>query len=178
MKYGMSMYRSKGYVLLTVLIFLQLFVLLGLYGLLSAKLSLRTTRDIYQQSATRLEMQQLLNEVELNLLAYPCKSRAISLFTLKQANLNWWQEHGCSTQKNGQELYFYIEDMDVDACAIIKSNQALTSQYYRITLAKFSGQQAIILLQSTSIRPVSPTTICLLQPHFVSLGRQMLRELK
>ncbi len=176
--------QSSGFVLFTVLIFLQLFVLLSFYSLQQIALTFKM-HDVQWTRAQEMHVanrvlrkleQQLLNN-ELN-----CQRPYMASTTLSQQPLSWWQQMTCQGNESGMIYYYFVEFIAHDACAMmseVNQPQLLIAAYYRITLRMVSAkrQQSNLILQSTVSKPVVTSSSCNATMHHVSAGRQMWREL-
>jgi len=179
----MSHYKMRGYVLITVLVFLQLLSCLGLYELASVSTTLRESQRYWSHELEVLKATDILTKLETNVLSgnLTCLVPNISSSELAKKPETWWEQKTCY-QSHSQAHYYMVESLGDDPCGIMsknQSNQVITAHYYRITLLmiidKIKG--AKLILQSTLAKLGSDTLSCTEQMHRVILGRQMLRKL-
>lgn len=180
----MAYQRSNGFVLFTVLIFMQLFSLMSIYGLTTAAIALkinqhRWLRDQYSSAAN-----QILHDLENNLLRDEsiCMIPVLSAAWIAKQSLVWWQQHACSGNFGEMRYYYAVEWLGKNDCGVISkidNNQWLTANYYRITLFllpnRFPGSK--LILQSTIAKPSANIPSCPGKTYSVIIGRQMRREL-
>lgn len=178
------MARVQGYILLIVLIFLQLFSVLGLYELTAITWSLKVSKDAQQQEALHDEALQSLGAAEKMVGGDEpvCLVSVGVSDTAAQNSNDWWAEWGCEGQLASSTYYYIVEFLASDPCAVVgkfNNNQALTANYYLITLVSLpkSASLAKIILQSTIIKADNKPKLCTEKPHLVYLGRQMWRDI-
>lgn len=180
----MRRYNAQGYVLLFVLVFLQLFSCLGLYELMSAA-SLLKENDHWRAHEFMLYHAKLsLRQIEHDILdGYStCTIASIPAADMARQSINWWKGHACVREADEMVLYYVVEKLGDDECAIIENktnNQTIIASYYRITLlaAYFAFGYAKVILQSTLAIPAVDHLSCAGNLHTVVVGRQMMREL-
>lgn len=172
------MRQSDGFILLLVLLFMQIFSMLGLMELGNLAVSIKSQSMFLKRNA--LEQKAILFYKSVQHYDWSiasCFVQPFSIETLRQASFNWWQENGCSYDPNS---FFIIEKSQADPCSYLSkstNNHAFTVQYYRVTLALFSENHFAILQQSTYAEPAPTVSICQDDTkHIVSLGRQMVRD--
>lgn len=106
-----------GYVLLVILIFLQIFSLLGLFAFMSVEMALKNTSQEWNKQKQQQIARQLLNQIRIS-DATPCQIDLMPSSRLMKLPNSWWKEHGCLLQN---KYYFLIE----------KSGN---KKYFRVTL--------------------------------------------
>ena len=176
---------SKGFVLFTVLIFLQLFSLISLQGITAISMNIKSCRDLWQRNRHRQEINHLLHRLEFHLLSE--KERVACLISttlpeeLAQKPISWWQQFSCSGIFLEKRYYYVVEALGKDSCAAIKydTNHIVIAEYYRITLLFLQGQanDQVALFQSTVAKAGDEIASCY-PSHAVKPGRQMLREIE
>ena len=171
----------RGFVLFTVLIFLQLFSLLGVLSLMSAILELKSTYHAWRQDKERWKSLQIMNGIESDMLNHlpPCEIAPLSTEKIVDMPNAWWQAHACS---GGKHVAYVIENLGLDPCSVMMRKDSNTSQaviFYRLTLrnAALKEKSAKIILQSTIAIPSSARATCAEVLHPVRAGRQMRRQL-
>jgi hypothetical protein len=180
----MFLNKDRGYMLLTVIIFLQILACLGVYGLLSVSTSLRSSEHRMMRETNFLAAKQALREVERAVMVegVTCLIPVTLSSDLANKPLDWWQQKACYMYQPNYSYYYVIEWLQDDECGLIgkyNENHILTAKYYRITLfTVFADMKAAkLILQSTlakaSINPLS----CFNKTHLVISGMQMMREL-
>lgn len=173
-----------GFVLLIVLVFLQLFSLLGLYGLTTASITTRTNRHLWQRDRDLLVSKKLLHDIENQLSAdsLTCVIQRLSRSVLARKPISWWQQNACSGNLIEMRYYYVMETLGNDPCGVLgkdDNNQAVIPKYYRITLYVLPDKmrRAKLILQSTMAKQSEERSICSGTPHQVELGRQMWRPI-
>jgi Tfp pilus assembly protein PilX len=176
--------RELGLALLTVLIFLQAIAILGLYAVESAILSEKMSRSVWQKNIIMMAAEQALQDSELNLLSGEanCLIPLTPQGELIKKSLSWWQSGiACSGHLSVYDYYYVVEDLCLDACAVIEdgTQEKNIAKYYRVTLF-IVDKQGISreMLQSTIIRPDKTHKKCEETYHQVKAGRQMWREVR
>lgn len=167
--------RQRGYVLLLVLVFMQIYVLLGMYGLESAILEFNANSRLWSRNQDTQFAKQIVNELANKEFKDNCIISAGS--RVQKKPLEWWQLWGCSGNLSGFQYYYIIEVLGNDACALIDINQAISADYYRITLVSFSSYYSTLILQSIEVKPSNTQNLCMGKTHIVAEGRQSWREL-
>lgn len=167
------MNRNAGYILLTVLVFLQICSMASLAGLLHTAKVLRQNNHLWQNQLLSLQahtiLQHLENQIESKL---HCMINTTPAVKLANHTVEWWKANACSDEAAEFHYYYVIETLGVDPCAIIDSRIAA---YYRITLFILSDKLRY-LLQSTIALPAKAIHSCEKNSHHVAQGRQMWRE--
>lgn len=177
-------HRSKGYVLLIVLIFLGVFSSAVLYQLNLTKQQLQIL-DTKQQHLTMLNnVETQLPVIERNWLVTKqgCDIPMTITVELAKKSVNWWVQRGCSlTALYQQQLYYVVEYLGRDPCVYTHkydNNQLITLVYYRITLVSIKGdERPILLIQSTLAKADENPLLCQGPTHYVNIGRQSIRRM-
>lgn len=162
--------KHQGYVLFIVLVFMQLFALLGMYGYTATIQEMRLGNEQWRHQGTLLSVQAIMHQLEAQ--AVDCIIPVTPDIATKSQR--WWQNHACSENAANFRYYYVWEKLGLDPCALIDNNQRLTADYYRLTLyvpAHF------ILMQSTVVKASNEMGVCLYEQHPVKFGRQMWRQL-
>lgn len=175
------MCTQRGFVLFAVLIFMQIYALLGMAALLSVRLADKTTQAMDVRHQMQLQANAILHGVEQSLLlSQPgCIMEPMPIAQLLHEPPSWWAENACQSGDEDTPTYYTVEKLALDTCASVQNNQnqPVAAQYYRITLSTFYGKADKILLQSTVVVPAVQVVECAEQAHKVQGGRQMVREL-
>jgi len=165
------MKNQRGFVLLTVLLFIQIYALIGMSALLAVLLEQKLIAD---QKSRRL----LLNEAELRLSRLAASIASLSEFCritpqpesrFRSRPLSWWAASSCTESAAGYRSYYVVENLASDPCA----------QFYRLTLLLTHAPEADqkVLLQATIALPAPESEHCDAQPHSVNWGPQSWHEL-
>ncbi|TAK78791.1 MAG: hypothetical protein EPO11_00910 [Gammaproteobacteria bacterium] len=162
----MSLSKSKGFTLFVVLIFLQIFSMMGLYGLTTVALIIKMNQDEWQREVNvdnaRTVLYGLTTIDGLN-----CFIPITSPSALAKQTMDWWQSNACSGNSAGNPYYYVVESLGKDACGVIGGQIAA---YYRVSL-----RFGTILLQGTLAQGDEMASCD--QPHHVVAGYQMWREI-
>ncbi len=175
------MKRKRGYVLLTVLLFIQIYALLTLSVLEQIileqhLLSEQKNRRHLLEAAERRLSQLLQGYSEETSF---CALSPLAPEQLSQQPLAWWLSSAC-TEKNGSWRYYYIvENLGMDPCAQIRGHPQGQAAYYRLSLLtdREEDENQKVLLQATLITESSHSEHCDHLRHWVDLGPQSWHEL-
>lgn len=132
------MWHAKGFVLVIVLFFLQLFALIGLYALKETAGLVKVTNAAWQREVLLQDTLAILKRLESSLQPVCFIPITIASDIIKKPTL-WWQAHACSDKVSGIHYHYVIELLGKDI--------------YRLTLLSLSDQinGMRIILQSTVI---------------------------
>jgi hypothetical protein len=176
--------KAAGFILFSVLLFLQIFTLSGLYGVMLA--SSLSRRGYYQwhTQVTHYQAQQVMQQIEIYLQSHVplCIISPISASLLASYKNEWWKEFSCHGNFAVTQYYYVVEILGKDPCSSIYKQEALQSliaEYYRISLLFLPDANTFAknLLQSVIVKANDEPLICAGERHFTALGRQMQREL-
>ncbi|RDI48812.1 hypothetical protein [Aquicella lusitana] len=174
---------TKGFVLLTVLFFLQLLAFMSLQSLMNISLTTRINGDAWLHELNLRTAGKILREVESNFLQREhCSIPVTPAEELAKNPLSWWMAHSCSGNLAGIQYHYVVEFLGEAICTLIRKNEnnhLVMAEYYRITLLYWPerDREAAILLQSTWVRAGREASPC--QPyHLVLSGRQMWRQIR
>jgi len=173
----------RGFVLLVTLVFLQVFIMTGLFALLQVSLVFKKNFHLWLGEEGRRTAIMLLHDVERQVEMHlpECMVTVIAATDLSARQIGWWRQNSCEIATDAGEYHYVVEALGIDACALVKDdkNNSLAADYYRVTLLALPGdiKGARILLQGTVIKAAHTMLACNDSPHYVNLGRQMLREI-
>lgn len=171
----------KGFVLLIVLLFLQIFSLIGLYILEAGWIENKLSQNVLQklELSNQLLYQLRLIEQEMQDHIPECKIMTTSAQELLKQPLSWWQNVACTGNMQSISYYYVIESLGEDFCAYVgHPSKGIIADYYRLSFYGYSevkGEK--MLLQSTFIIAHQANHLCDQQYHQVRLGRQSLSQL-
>jgi len=177
------MKKSAGFVLMTVLIFMQLFSLISLYSVTTASVIMKSNDHLWQGMKLRQNSQAILQRLSSHVMANNniCFIPLTPASDLAKKTLTWWQLMGCRDNVNGIRYYYVMESLGEDPCAIMQNNsinQPVIAHYYRITLCIIpESKPYCYLLQGTTALPRAATLTCQQKSHTVTKGLQSRREL-
>lgn len=170
----------SGFVLLVVLVFLQFFILLSLFGLTNVKLMLKASYDNQGYDRLLLAAKQFLFALsnDKNVIAN-CDIPISEPASIAMQTKSWWQMHACSDNYNGIQYYYVVEALGAYPCTmIIDGNSTYIAKFDRITLlAESTNWDGHVILQSTKATPSKEQMKCAQTVHFIKEGRQMFREI-
>lgn len=167
--------NHQGFALVTVLLFLQILTLLGLYALQQSRLTFKMTDNYFQHQLLVNAAESALKIAENS--APVCQKSIMNREELLSQPFSFWQSLPCKGMINGFSYYYITEALGSDACIAILS-QAGIANYFRVTVLTTSSHQTIkVLLQTILVKPVYSSEICHGPHHSVSLGRQTWRML-
>lgn len=141
--------------LIIVLIFLQIFTVLGLLELKQAAMNIRAQEHLWVRELALFNADQALTGVERTALqgVLECHIPVTPALELIQHTKDWWQTAACSGNFAEFRYYYVMESLGGQAC------------YYRITL----HAEPNINLQST-------ISLCGSLERHIKIGEQMRRE--
>ncbi|HSW71662.1 MAG TPA: hypothetical protein VLH77_06800 [Gammaproteobacteria bacterium] len=170
------MKKQKGFVLVAVLMFMQVFALLGLTALDEVFLTEKLLSD---QKAKRLllnEAERILAELSTSIqqIKRTCSISVLSPQQLSTYPLAWWFEHACQSRATRLRAYYVVEPLGKDACAKLRGEKQAEAVYYRLTLLllKENEDNLRVLLQSTLATEDFNLGHCDSEQHFVDSGAQ------
>lgn len=174
--------NDLGIVLISVLLFLQLWTMLGLY-LLQASLFSQKISQTYRQHYSLLSLtNNILQGIELHTIPDDamCMIRQTTRHDLVFKSFDWWQTYACKQGLDKIDYYYVIEPLSVNVC--MKSHDDVESlipvKYFRITLLAYSNNKVFReFLQSTVIKLDNTHRDCADGYVDVRLGRQSWRRL-
>jgi len=167
--------QNKGYVLLVVLIYLQLFILLNAQIMKSLALANKEATQIrsqYQLRQTAMQIMQLLDQQDPAICLYEHYSARF----LQRQPLAWWREHACQGNNQRGDYYYLHEKLMKDECAVIIGHETYAARYYRTTLLYSAGW--MVMVQDTRVLPDNAPVNCQHVVRSLKSGRQMLRWLR
>lgn len=176
----LRLHNETGFALLSVLIFLEIFITLSLFAIRSASQDLKITHQLYLKNKMQLSANSILSSAEKD-ISPACLLTEKPLTKWRDQPLSWWQTHSCNGKTNSLQYYYVIEPLETDPCAKLNYLDIIDSlkvaRYFRITLLiMFQSDPTVTqILQSTTIRPADPDRVCTGSIHTVFSGRQSLR---
>ncbi len=167
--------KTRGFVLVTVLIFLFIFTLFALSAVESNQIDIKLVANekTHQQLSENAEAGLKLAESSLDDNCKACLAKTLTRNALLNMSDPWWQLNGQQLVDNTRII---IENLGLDPCARI--NKKTASNYYRITAkASDNEQYQTVLLQSTIALPHKTTQVCDGTIRKIQAGRQSWRWL-
>jgi Tfp pilus assembly protein PilX len=174
---------DKGFVLLIILVFMQIFSILTCVGLASVSAAIRINRDAWQSYTFKKAAVRELDTLETALLTTgpQCVIPILPAGELARKSISWWQEYSCSSNLAGFRYYYVTENLGKDSCSLLDkdTDHIVIADYYRITLLALPAKKltAKLILQSTMVKASNDSLPCDRDKHLVTAGRQMQREL-
>lgn len=166
---------NQGFVLFAVLIFMQIYALIGIAALLSVRLADHTTQAIEFRYIVQGQAETILQQVEAGLAhtEFGCRIDSLSNNQLLHFPTEWWEENGCRSRIYSS-MYYVIDKREIDHCAAMQNaqGQLVAAQYYRVTLHVPYGKLNHLILQSSVAFPSVEAVQCNDQPHHLRQGRQ------
>jgi hypothetical protein len=157
--------RDKGIALVTVLLFLQILTLLGLYLLESTSWSDKLTREYWYKHIIFQVAEQKLSE--LNFLEV-CRINPIPPEVLITSPLEWWEEHACQEQFTQGKYYYIYENLSTVLC-----QEGGNANYFRTTLLIYTKNQEVReILQNTIVKIDNANRVCHIDHQTIVEGRQ------
>lgn len=136
---------SGGFVLLILLVFMQIFFLLGIMAFMSAEMTLRSMVGAWKKQLEVLVANHVLQDIKLQ--GQACVYSVLPAARLALKPTSWWLHNGCSISKDGVNYYYVIENLGTNNL----NNQSIEKKYYRVTLMKYAqiSHDAKIILRRT-----------------------------
>ena len=157
------MNKHSGFILIIVLVFLQIFSLIGLFNITLVTNGLKSTHHLSQGYYFRLRTREFMQNLE-HQIRPECVIPITPATQLAKKLPSFWQLNACHANVDGIRYYYSMEWLGDDACA--------SSRYYRITV-----KASHYMLQSTIALPATIEQACEGKTHIVQPGRQGLREI-
>lgn len=189
----------QGFVLLSVLVFLQIFACISCFCLSQTSQSLKINQHKQMADKNYISTMHILKHIESQVSCVSCFISVIGNYDLRHKPLSWWKENACGGQFADVQFYYVVEMLEQNECTIIdnkhdlknypihdhsndkkSNNQEFIAEYYRITLfvLPFNLKSAKRLMQSIYTMPSQYISTCPSnEKHTVTFGRQTLREL-
>jgi hypothetical protein len=177
---------QRGFVLVSVLVFLQIFVILILYNIRNISWESKIAHEYAEKHSQLTAAEKALKTAESTIAndVQFCQITRLLASKLLTQSLLWWQSNACAGNLDIFHYYYVIEHLQTDTCAEIadtlqvNSNRAV-ADYYRTTLllvsTKAPGTRTI--LQSTFVISHAISEVCSGASHLVMSGRQFWHEL-
>lgn len=175
--------NNQGFVLFSMLLFLQIFSMLELHSYTALVLMQKLNEKGVQYTQMYSYANYLLPSLQSQILSsdHLCLVPPMTVKELMRKRLLWWQQFGCDGNFDNFKYYYVIEALGVDSCALISNADGLdlVADYYRLSLLLVSqvNNQAKILFQTTFVKKCGRTEQCADISHRVLEGQQMWREL-
>lgn len=161
--------KENGLILLCVLVFMQLFALIGLYLWQNILLSQKSSQQALQRNELFHKVNLYLLSLEQSLLLgksinAPCLINEAEVIDFTKGSESWWQANACQASNEGIHYAYVIENLETSLCTV----------FYRITLRGNSDKMpnAMWLLQATIAKGT-----CHQPGHFRTEGQQAWRLL-
>ncbi len=169
----MQQLQHRGFVLLIVLVFLQLFTLLSAQYLWSKT---RIKQEIKLQLAVMAAHDQALDLLDTwGAKKRVCESAHYTTRFLQGQPESWWQLHACD-QIRELHVYWLQEDIMTDACMAVSSAPQMRVHYYRRTIF-IAGLVGAIAQETVATSDAQPVD-CAQPIKLIAPGRQSLRWLR
>lgn len=175
------MNSTKGFILFVVLIFLQLFSLLSLWGMMDIAQVAKKNYHQWQGDHYLLIAYHLMSQLAQTTNIPLCMIPLSSIIHLEKQSHTWWKQHACRNIFNDVPYFYVVESLGQDECSVAKnaSNQPVVVTYYRLTLLimPIRFKHSKIMLQSTITNLTDQISTCQKEKHWVKLGIQMCRQI-
>ena len=172
--------KQDGIILLTVLLFMQIFMMIGIYAMQSGFLMQMTTATFNKNMLRMQKAEEVLFNIEQTNPIQRCLIAAISREELISQPIEWWLQTGCQGKIEKYQYVYLFELLPEDPCAYLNTNEkGRSAYYYRVTLQIFSDKNRNDkqILQSTIIKMDNAKQICTGIFHQIVAGRQSWRIL-
>src|SRR3990167_4674200 len=170
----------RGFVLLTMLVYLQIFSLLAVQAMASMVFHQKMLHRRLVADNGRLSVLSVLARID-STHEPSCTVTVKPPAYLSTRGINWWRRHACLISAEEFDYFYVRESLGTDDCGVItnQSNQDVMPIYYRNTLLQVSKvtQPQRLLVQDTIVLPGSTPPSCSGNLKQVKPGRQMLRWL-
>jgi len=174
------MKKSDGFVLLTVLLLIQMYALLGMGALEQVFLEQKLLSAQKHRNRLLFAAESHLRALASSLAEHSalCLISALPAVQLKARPSAWWSTTGCSEKNAFYQVYYVVESLGTDPCAVLPAHTGAAS-YERLTLflTPVSDESQKVILQTTVVRAGKTDEHCDTQLHSVDLGPQSWHEL-
>lgn len=163
----------KGYVLLIILVYLQLFALLMMANIRLLSGYKKQVREQTQLGEKRNAILSVLNDLGLQLTP-ECRLNAYSPAFVQKQSLSWWKTHAC-THDHAGHLYYYIQvDLGTANCLGVKdaNNQLKAAHFYKDVV--MMGDQEM-LADETIVVPDEALLACPTPAEEIQAGKRRIR---
>lgn len=173
--------KQNGFVLFTVLIYMQIISQVIIHGLLSLALLTRETKTEWQRIENIVYAKRILLNLE-NKIGHQktCHYAIFSDALQAMQSESWWKRYGCSGNFTGISYYYVTEQLKEVDCVMTRPSSSTLHKvrYYRITLFMpfIKSYQGRILLQSVVAIPYQTISNCS-SIYAITVGHQAWREL-
>lgn len=149
------MNSHRGIALISVLLFMQVWVALGLLALTTIWLSIQANHHFWFKNQLLVKTNNdVLPDIQemINKGAIQCQKEALPTDELTKKSLKWWKMNSYVGKIRSIRYYYIVEALGIDPCGFIKTSpqQALAS-YFRISMV--FQDLAGMILQSTVALP-------------------------
>ena len=171
------MKKHRGFVMVTVLVFLQLFSIASATVLTFIHSMHKNGEQYWRYGEWQAKIDVVFTEMIDEIMSGHAAIHhdVFSSSRLIKLPYEWWQQQ--ANMKN--DLYYFIEGLGKDSCGVIENNptQEYVPDYYRITVAVFPHGSAgeKWLWQETVASLARKTEPCQSKTHFVQYGIQTVR---
>src|SRR5689334_15861357 len=113
---------EKGFVLFTLLLFLQLFSSVGLFALLNISMIMKINQHGWDRKINQMKTDYILSLIETNFSTQTvsCLIPVMPVQQLAKEPLSWWQQYSCSGNLDGIRYYYAVEALGKDECAMVR----------------------------------------------------------
>ena len=103
--------KTKGFVLIIVLVFMQIFAMLSLSILENHTLATKMSRAFHDKHLLFETAEKFLQSIENAIsISYPyCEISVTEMSVLLMQSLDWWRESGCEEQGEKLKIYYVYE---------------------------------------------------------------------
>jgi hypothetical protein len=180
------MNHARGFALITVLLFLQVFAVLSLYALQTEILKNKMTGQFWHKHLEQISAEALLVQLEHNMQSdsQPCVIPVTSAVTFIHQTLDWWESVSCSGNFNSFQYYYVIERLGADSCSDIEQEDIGSANKTDINALRLT---LLMVNHNNVTEKVMLQTVLLLEPKddgvghgnasLAKAGRQSWREL-
>lgn len=176
-KNGLAMLKkTKGYVLLVVLVYLQLFGLLILSALSDRGKLQKQIQEKLWHFRQRHEARVILAQLDRTYQSSCLRPVSSTAYMLHQP-FSFWQTFACHGRDGLAEYYYFWQDLGIDRCHRMNEGdgRGQSVRYVRLTLV-YAG--AAVIVQDTHASPTQLALDCHEDIKDVSPGRVALRWLR
>jgi hypothetical protein len=167
---------NQGFFLYPLLIFIQIYLLLGTYGLEASQRNLVASHADWQSHRLLLKAKSFVEKLEKNLPKNACQIPSNA--TIPNQPLKWWMEYACHQMQDTVHYYYVVEKLDSNPCETFENQPNYQAAYYRVSLNALKASHQLILQSIVLIPEQDNQLSCLQPPYIVVPGEQLFRIVK
>jgi len=157
------MNKNQGFILLPLLIFMQIYILLGLTALRNALLSEKIHAQEQARRALANQGKIILNDIAAALRnhtvsASACMVAPLPASQIRQKSFEWWASFACQGSSESYRYDYIVENLGQDKCSWVMGDPESVAYYYRVTVRMRSAMPDMLLQETMAMAQEAPIT--------------------